>query len=394
MILIFISLAGYRKIFVKLPLPAGARFFFLTGTEFIFIGLALGDQFIGLLDRETIGRLGPLFSLGLGYFGLVFGLQFEGEKLRRFPRAFLSATCIQAAVTLVFVYIPFVWLLYHLSPSGRASVFALAVGAVACCTSPAMIALVIRETKPRKAENIDLLRYIGGMDTIIGFTLFGIATCILHTGPVFSQTGFFPALQWIGISIVFGISMGALLHLLTRVNCAEDELWVFIIGIITFAGGVSLFFGVSPLFVNMICGITAANLPGSKDRVFMAIAGQEKQFYIVFLVLAGAVWNPAGLTGIALAAVYVTFRAAGKIFGGYAAARFISREFTISPLIGLGLISQSGAAVAIAMELYLSGSSPFTDMLVGMLIITVIVNELINPFMTRRLLAGSKGNST
>ncbi|MGM0454066.1 MAG: cation:proton antiporter, partial [Thermodesulfobacteriota bacterium] len=366
---------------------------FLTGTEFIFIGLALGDNFLGLLDRETIGRLGPLFSLGLGYFGLVFGLQFESEKLRRFPRRFFSATAIQAAITLAMVYIPFAWLLYRLSPGLPAMVFALAVGAVACCSSPAMIALVIKETRPRPTAETELIRYIGGVDTVIGFTLFGIAACMLHTAPPPSGIDAFPALQWIGTSIVFGISMGFVLHLLTQVHCREDELWVFTIGIITFAGGVSLFFGLSPLFVNMIAGVAAANLPGSKDRVFMAIAGQEKPFYIGFLILAGAVWRPDILPGYGLAVIYLAARTAGKISGGYAAARWISGAYPISPLIGLGLLSQSGAAIAMAMDFYLSGAGVFTDWIVAMFITTVVANELISPATTRRLLAGSGGRS-
>jgi len=74
---------------------------------------------------------------------------------------------------------------------------------------------------------------------------------------------------------------------------------------------VAIFFSLSPLFVNMIAGVTAANLPGSKDRVFMAVARQEKPFYIVFLILAGAVWQPAAGISISLAAAYLFFRTCG-----------------------------------------------------------------------------------
>lgn len=388
-ILVFIALAGYRRLFARMPLPAGARFFFITGTEFIFIGLALGDQFLGLLDRETIGHLNPLFSLGLGYFGLIFGLQFEGDKLRRFPRAFFSATVIQAAVTFGLVYICFAGLLHQMSFGLQAGIFALAVAAVACCSSPAMIALIIKETKPRRSRDIELIRYIGGVDTIIGIVLFGIAAGILHTASLSRGGYFFAFFQAMGASIVFGAGMGFLLHLLTRTHCAEDELWVFVIGIITFTGGGSLYFGLSPLFVTMISGITAVNLSGNKDRVFMALARQEKPFYIVFLILAGAVWQPGILSGTGLAAIYVICRGAGKILGGYAAARHISGKFAVSPLIGFGLISQSGVAVAMAAGLYLSGGGDVIDMLVAMLILSVIVNELISPSMTARLLAES-----
>jgi len=393
-ILVSIALVGYRKTFVRLPLPSGARFFFLTGAEFIFIGLALGDQFLGLLDHNTIDRLGPLFSLGLGYFGLVFGLQFEREKIRRFPSAFLTAAAVQAAVTLLVVFVPFIWLVHQMVPNVPAVVPALAVATVACCTSPTMISLIAKEGRHRSSVSLGLIRYIAGVDPIIGFTLFGAAVCALHAAPPPLGWDFFPFLQWIGASIVFGISMGFLLHLLIQVHCAEDELWVFIIGIITFTGGMAIFFRLSPLFVNMMAGLTAANLPGSKDRVFMAIAGQEKPFYIVFLILAGAVWRLDIGLSMGLAAGYLLLRTCGKILGGYAAARVIAKDFQVTPWIGLGLLSQSGVAIAMAMDLYLSGVAPFIDQVVAMLVIAVIINELISPEITRQLLTRMRSGVT
>ncbi|MDZ7832671.1 MAG: hypothetical protein U5L07_13030 [Desulfobacterales bacterium] len=390
-ILVSIALVGYRKTFVRLPLPSGARFFFLTGTEFIFIGLALGDQFMGLLDHATIARLGPLFSLGLGYFGLVFGLQFEKEKVSRFPRAFFSAALIQATVTFLLVFVPFIWLLHQMRFDMPAVALAMAIGAVACCTSPTIIALIVNEGGHRTNSNVDLIRYIAGFDPLLGFTFFGLAACALYAAPSPLGIDFLPFLQWIGVSIVFGISMGFLLHLLIQVHCAEDELWVFIIGIITFTGGVAIFFSLSPLFVNMIAGVTAANLPGSKDRVFMAVARQEKPFYIVFLILAGAVWQPAAGISIALAAAYLFFRTCGKILGGYAAARFIAKDVKAPPWFGLVFLSQSGVAIAMAMDLYLAGSSPLMNQVVGMLVIAVIINELISPEITRKLLTRTWG---
>lgn len=377
LILLFISLTGSRKTFVRLRLPFGAKMFFLTGTEFIFIGLILGEPFIALLDRETLQRLGPLFSLGLGYFGLLFGLQFEWEKLRRFSRRFFGAAAIQAGTTLIVVALPFAWML----ASGH---LALIPGAVACCSSPAMIALVIQETRPPHRADLDLIRYIGGVDTIIGFTVLGLAACMRFPGGLLPGANSLAAFQWMGAAIACGITSGFLLHLLTQVHCKEDELWVFTIGVITFAGGVSLFWGLSPLFVAMVAGMTASNLPGSKDRVFMAIARQEKPFYILFLILAGAVWQPAGWLVFALAAVYLAARTAGKLSGGFLAAAYVGREIKASPWLGAGLMSQSGVAIAVAMELYLS-KDPVADLLVAMLITAFVANELLSPPMIYRL---------
>lgn len=386
--LMVLAFAGYRRAMVRPRRPVWARFFFVSGIAFIFTGLFLGGRFIGLLDTPTIERLTPLFSLGLGYFGLVFGLQFEYEKIRRFPAAFLTGTAVQAAVTFLVVFTVFLYLFKHMEGVLTAIVPAFILAAVACCSSPALLAVMIREEKPARHSDIDLIRYISGFDAVIGFTLFGIAACLTPVAPPPFGILFAPALEWIAVSVLFGIAMGFVLDLLTQVHCTESELWVFTIGILIFSGGVSLFFGLSPLFVNMVAGIAAANLPGSKDRVFMVLFRQEKPFYIVFLILAGAVWRPAMTTGLLLVFFYVAARLAGKLFGGFIVARYAAGKFNVSPWIGASLVSQSGVAVAMAMDLYLSGSR-VSHQLVPLLITAVIVNELISPPLASRLLAAA-----
>jgi hypothetical protein len=64
----------------------------------------------------------------------------------------------------------------------------------------------------------------------------------------------------------------------------------------------------------------------------------------------------------------------------------IAKDFQVTPWIGFGLLSQSGVAIAMAMDLYLSGAAPFMDKVVAMLVIAVIINELVSPEMTRQLL--------
>jgi hypothetical protein len=390
LLLLILGFAGYHRPFDRPGWPVGLRFFFFSGTAFIFIGLALGERFIGLLDQATIGQLTPLFSLGLGYFGLIFGLQFEVEKIRRFPGQFLRSTAVEALAAFLLVFAVFFCLLAVFERLSTAATAALVVGAVACCSSPSLAALMLSEKKPPRGRvEIDLIRYISGFDAIIGFTLFGIAACLTSAGPSLSGAPIPAALQWMALSLGFGAGMGLLLHLLTQVHCAENELWVFTIGSIVFTGGVALYFGLSPLFVNMVAGFAAANLPGSKDRIFMAIFRQEKPVYLIFLILAGAVWEPAMGLSLILALVYVTARTTGKLLGGWLAARYAAWPLEVSAGIGRGLISQSGVAVAMTMDLYLSGCL-LGEILVAMLISAFILNELISPAMARPFLWGRK----
>ena len=156
------------------------------------------------------------------------------------------------------------------------------------------------------------------------FTL-GLAFCLAHDEPVLGFTAL-PGLQWYFLSLSLGTAMGFLLHGLTRMRCSEEELMVFVIGTVLFSSGIALYFKLSPLFINAIMGMLIANLPGSKDRIFGLLVRLERPFYIVFLILAGAIWRPGSAWALPLAALYLLLRFAGKLAGGFVAARSVGKR--------------------------------------------------------------------
>ena len=201
----------------------------------------------------------------------------------------------------------------------------LVLGATAACTAQTALALIGREFALRGAPLMDLLRYISSIDAVVGLVALGFAFCLMHAEPVI---GFDAGvdLQWFVLSLGIGIAMGFMLYLLTRVRCREEELLIFVVGMVTFSSGIALYLELSPLFVNATMGITMANLPGSKDRIFNLVAQLERPFYIVFLILAGAIWRPGSPWALPLAALYLSLRLVGKLGGGYLAARLATRR--------------------------------------------------------------------
>jgi hypothetical protein len=386
-LLLGIALIGYRRTFVRLHLPAGARLFFLTGTEFALVGVALGDPLIGLLDDASIRSLTPLFSLGLGLIGLIYGIQLELGKILRFPPRYLAMAAIQATVTMLVVFWPCYLVLERLfGDEGRGVLLAsLVLAATAACTAQTALALIERELGLRDARVLQLLRYISSLDAALGLVVFGFAFCLLHTQPVLGfDAG--RSLQWFGLSLAIGAAMGFLLQLLTRVRCSEEELLIFVIGMVVFSSGIALYFRLSPLFVNAVMGVLAANLPGSKIRIFNLLVRLEKPFYIVFLILAGAVWRPGAPWALSLAALYLGLRWLGKVSGGYLAARAAAGDSRPPRALGLGLISQGGMAVAMVMNYYQLTFSGVTSAVVTAVLIAVILNELASPSLAEAVL--------
>jgi len=386
--LLLLGFAGQRRIFTKLPFSSGARLIYLTGTEYILVGAALGGGFIGILDERAVRSLTPLFTLGLGFIGLLFGLQLEMKLLRRFRGRFLAAALLQSFVTMVAVFLPFYFLLGRIFGEGSLEILpgALVLATTAGCTAQSSLAMITREHRLVRARVMELLRFFAGVDAFPALIFFGFIFCLRHT---YSPFGFGAgsSFQWLFLSVAVGVFTGFLLHLLTQINCSDEELLIMVAGTVLFASGISLYFRLSPLVTTMIVGITVANLPGSNSRIFPMLSSIEKPLYVIFLVLAGAIWHPGGLTkALPLVALYLLSRFAGKIAGGYLASAASGLVPRPPSLLGAGLVSQGGIVIAMVMSFYQLGGGPETEIITSVVIIGVIFNELVAPGLAARLL--------
>jgi Kef-type K+ transport system membrane component KefB len=294
---------------------------------------------------------------------------------------------IQAAFTMLVVSWPCYLVLRELFGDDGRSVWLASVvlGATAACTAQTALAMIGREFKLRGAPVMGLLRYISSVDAVVALIVLGFAMCLMHAHPVVGRD---PGvgLQWFALSLCIGTAMGFLLHLLTQVRCSEEELLIFVVGTVAFSSGIALYLELSPLFINAIMGLLAANLPGSKDRIFNLLSQLEKPFYVVFLILAGAIWRLESPWALLLAALYLGLRLLGKIGGGYLAARMAPEESRPPLRLGLGLVSQGGIAVAMVMSYYQLSSAEVTSTVVTTVLIAVILNELASPSLARGVL--------
>jgi hypothetical protein len=391
-LLLIVAFIGYRRTFTRLPI--GARLIYLTGTEYVFVGFALGDRMIGLLDEATIRSLTPLFSLGLGLIGLLLGLQLEVPMLRRFPGSWFRITVTQAAVTMVVTFVPSWFLLQAvLDMQGSSLLLAsLVLASTAACTAQSALAILARELGVGGTRTMGLLRYVSSLDAAVGILVFGAAFCLLKTTSLAGSI--VPAsLQWFVLTVAIGIATGYLLHHLTRIRCSEEELLLFVLGMVLFGSGVALYLRLSPLFVNLVMGIVATNQPGPKSRILNLLFRLEKPFYVVFLVLAGAIWQIGSPWALALAALYVLLRLAGKVSGGALAARTTRDRPRPPALLGLGLVSQGGVVIAMVMSYYQASPDPMAGIVVTAVLIGVIVSELFGPTLAILLLE-REGDST
>ncbi|MBC8231583.1 cation:proton antiporter [bacterium] len=385
-LIFLIALVGSRRTFARVKLPLGAQHIFLTGTEFIFVGLFLGGVFLNILDEKMIKELHPFLSLGLAWIGLLFGIQLDFRKLIRFPIQYFLVAMLQAIFTLLVVFFPFYFILDRFFPSESNLIFvALVLSAAAAPTAQSALALVPRDDAQHGRRLMRLLRYVSGMDGLVGLVILGFVLCFSEFHTVGGE-GFLATWQWLLISIGLGVVIGFIFHVLTSSRVASEELLLVVLGMIIFSGGIALYLNLSPLFVNFIIGMVIANLSHAKNRIASILLSGEKSVYIIFLILVGATWHLGSAWAFALAGIYFVIRLIGKICGGYLATRMFKTVLNVPASVGLGLVSQGGMAIVIVINFQQVYHSVLTNVVVTMVLLATLVNEIISPALAQRVL--------
>ncbi|MBT4285972.1 MAG: hypothetical protein HOD92_01445 [Deltaproteobacteria bacterium] len=378
-IIAVIALIGTRITFLNRRLPMGFRNILLTGVEYIFIGAILGSMGINLIDAESLNAFEPFLLFGLSWVGFLFGLQFEIRLLRKLPRFYFSITAIQATITFIIITSSTFFILNYLigisSPSNI--IASVALGCIGSCSAQSAIAIVSQNYRFQHKELIDLMRYISSVDGIFALIFFSIALCILPNQDQIEINASL-SLYWIIKTAFLGIIPALILIILSKTRFTQAEFLVFVIGSVMFSGGLAFQLHHPPLISGLICGVLTANLCRHRVRALTTAITAEKSIYIILLIIVGAGWNFEITTVLLLAIGYWLFRVIGKLIGNYAATRIFKPKYSVPPMIGFGLLSEGGLAIAIILSLQLLHAA-VADYLITVIILSVIVNELISP---------------
>lgn len=372
-LLLAIGLVVSHRWFGKVRVWGAQRFFFLTGEEFLLLGLLLGPQATSLIDQGTLTSLEPFVGLGLGYVGFVFGMQFRAKELAQVPTRYYLATSLQNLVASGVLVVALALVLGAVAP-GAGLPLALAGVATALGSSTSFLFQLDRRTRLGRSELFRFMRFSSVFDDLFGVVLFGTALCLMRqVGPLGEAL---PALQWLAVSVLLGLVSGALLLWVARMGLGEREELLVLLGMVLFTGGLATYLMLSPVLTNMIAGILFANLDRRVVRYHARLLTVEKPIYLFMLVLAGALWKVAWAGLLLLLVVYVGGRAAGKYAGGMGAAMVIGAGRARGRHLGLGLSAQSEMSVAMAINLLLLHQTPGVALLVSAIFLGMLIHDL------------------
>lgn len=387
LLVIFLAFSGYHLSFRKFGIPLFARTFYLTGFEFLFLGLLLGPQFLNILDVQTCGVLAPVTALLLGWIGMLFGFQFEISKLRRFPGINFLAGLLEGFLTLGVVFggiyfsLPFV---IEISDHMRI-VISVVLASAAACTAQTGLAMLSARQIGKNQSIVKILRYLSSIDGLVA---------MLALLPVFiftpHRTGMSAARFLFEYDILVAIVSFAgiliLYNLFLVYRREQSELNLIIIGMVIFISGFSSAMNFSPLLSNFFVGACLVNLTGEKEKIFTTLVSIEKPVYLLLLVFLGSAWCLQSFWAIAVAAGYCLLRVLGKMIGGFSILFLGPRMKAFPPVIGLGLIGQGGLPFAILFDFQQGFQSEVTDVIVGIALISIIFSDVMSPNLVGQLL--------
>jgi Kef-type K+ transport system membrane component KefB len=378
-VLIAVSFLG-SKLFQRVGIPQ------VVG--FIVIGVVLGPSLLNIVPPELSEELTFISEIALGLIGFDIGSHLLFGELRKLGRSIAFVLIFEAfgAFALVTAGV------YALTQSWH---IALVFGAISAATDPATTVDVLAEYDAKGPLTTSLLAVVG-MDDALALMIFSIAAATAES--LFAQTGAPSLLQIaalpvieIGGSVVLGFAMGLLLDFIMCRMERRHDLMAVSIGFVFLCVGLSQALGFSLILTTMVMGIVTVNRcaeHGRKIRLTIEQAGPV--IYVLFFTLVGARLQinllPAmGLMGIG----YVVLRSLGKFMGARLGGTLGGAEPVVRDNLGLGLLSQAGVAIGLA----LTSASRFSSYGVegealGSLVLSVVtattfVLQMIGPIGTK-----------
>jgi hypothetical protein len=156
-----------------------------------------------------------------------------------------------------------------------------------------------------------------------------------------------PDTAWVFVSLGLGVAIGVLIFAMIRVPVSNVEFLAVVLGAIAFASGLAGNLRLSPIVICFIAGVLVTNFPNEqRDSVFKILNHLERPVHLLFLMIAGAVWNIADWRGWALVPLFVAGRIIGKWTGIVASktavgsllpTAFADQRTLVTPLSGLSM---------------------------------------------------------
>ncbi|MDA0667985.1 MAG: cation:proton antiporter [Planctomycetota bacterium] len=335
----------------------------------------------GWVDGHALEKLRmPINDLAMAMALFVLGGQFRfGRRRNATFRRLLRGSMVESAITFLIVA--------GLSlPVIQSIPGAMILGVLAIAVAPATTLEVLHEYNA-KGPTTGMLKQLTAMSNIWAVFLFEVAILVLLLMEG-TDVSLWAPLWDIGGALLYGfIAAHALILLQERVG--HDNYAVPLLAIIFLTIGICAITKVPHMLAFLATGAVVANRSQLFERITTAMDGYAKPAIMLFFVLSGSHLDFQSLLDNWLAVgLYVLGRTLGKVLGTHismSGLKNINRLGSYSKVpVGLGLLCQAGAAIALAT--YVKGyDEELSERLLNIILGAVVIFELLGPLLVKRV---------
>lgn len=354
---------------------------------YLVAGLILGPSFLNIFNLQLLDNLGVFNDVALALVAFVIGSQMRLGVLRRMGKGIITIILSESlgAFLLVFAGVYFLTHKLHL---------ALIFGAMAPASAPAGTAVVLQEYKA-KGPLTNALYAVVGLDDGLAIMIYAFAATLAKLSITGATESFLHILKGPVVEIIGAIVLGGILGIglgyFIRKIRDKKEVLAISLAVVFICAGIANYFRFSLILANLSLGIVFANLYlAASRRTIETIDFISLPVYAIFFVIAGAHLQisllPAmGLLGL----IYIICRSLGLIGGAFFGATASKSEPVIRKYLGLGILSQAGVAIGLAIMATREFSSlgaagkDLTILVINTIAATTIVFEIIGPIATK-----------
>ncbi|MGM0437396.1 MAG: cation:proton antiporter [Bacillota bacterium] len=367
--------------------------------------IVVGYVFLGILLSVDVIRAIPFLSqsqkawyefslesfnyvttIALAFIAFTIGSELSIKMIKKMGKNILVIVILQSIGGFLIVSLSVYYLI------GQPVYIALLLGAISSATAPAATVMVLHEYNA-EGPLTSMIMAVVGIDDAIALIIFSLIRPLAMTqykgtgGFSFSEALLHPSIEVLG-SILLGILIGYFSQ--KGILSFEDKTKKIMTIVVTIlsSSAISIYFNLSPLITNMSVGFAYRNFAHRNPGIDKYLDTMTTPLYALFFILAGTEIRLSGIfTGgfLLIALVYFVARITGKIGGAYLAGVITNAPEVIKKYVGLGLLPQSGVAIAMAYTVQKQfASAPEVGLLIfNTLLFTAAITEVVGPFATK-----------
>lgn len=367
-------------------------------TGYLVAGMLLSPSMLGLFHESLIKEeLALITDIALAIIAFSIGGSLGLAKLRKLGKQILWITFTTAfgAFFLTTLFLTLCFYVMHVMGGTQTSYWvtlyfplALVIGAMSAATAPAAVMAIIHEYRAKGPLTSTLLGVVALDDGLaimfFAFTI-TIAQGYVNHETIRLENFLIPPLFSILISLsiggVFGICLRRLIHFVS----GKEAMLGVMVGTIFVVSGLASSLRVSPLLANMMLGFIVTNFVEHHEDIFAVVEGIEEPIFGMFFMLAGAHLDIKIMQTAGWLAVLITLgRFSGKLIGCRFGAKISHAPEVVKKYLGFALLPKAGVTVGLVLQAKdLFGSTQMSEVMVNAVLGSVIINELMTPFLLR-----------